>query len=258
MIRWFLVFAFFGSSLSAQQRVYGKIDDEEQNAISSVLVMNMKSGIQTYSDVAGNFSINGNAGDEIRFVRKNYERVSVLFNNENQRYVSVTLYRVAVPIEEVKIAQVKLTGNLETDSRNLTQIDKTEILQKEIGVPKPPEKPRETPPPTVEEVGVIRYALSNIMNFNNLYKNISGDARRMRAQYRYEDLQDHILWLRKRVDDQYFTEAGIPAEKISEFIAFAFYENPVILSSVKARNLNKAIFLLEEKLPVYLKRLKVK
>ena len=257
MIRLLFIFAFVGISISAQQTVYGKITDEEQHPIPATLVMNMKTGFQAYSDLEGNFSINGNFGDEIRFVRKGYERVSLLFNNENQRYVSITLYRVAVAIEEVKIEQVKLTGNLETDSRNLTKIDKAEILNAEIGVPKPPEKPRETPPPTVKEVGVLRYALSNVMNFNNLYKNISGDARRMRTQYRYEDLQDNILWIRKRLDDDYFTEAGIPEEKISEFIAFSFHENPQIVTAIKAKNLTKAMFLMEEKMPIYLERLKV-
>ena len=97
-----------------------------------------------------------------------------------------------------------------------------------------------------------------IENFNNLYKNISGDARRMRTQYRYEDLQDNILWIRKRLDDDYFTEAGIPEEKISEFIALAFNENPQIVTAIKAKNLTKAMFLMEEKMPIYLERLKVK
>lgn len=92
--------------------------------------------------------------------------------------------------------------------------------------------------------------------FNNLYKNISGDARRMRTQYRYEDLQDNILWIRKRLDDDYFAEAGIPEEKISEFIAF--HENPQIVTAIKAKNLTKAMFLMEAKMPIYLERLKVK
>lgn len=45
-----------------------------------------------------------------------------------------------------------------------------------------PKNFREIPLPTVKQVGVLLYALSNVMNFNNLYKNISGDARRMRTQ----------------------------------------------------------------------------
>ena len=80
----------------------------------------------------------------------------------------------------------------------------------------------------------------------------------MRTQYRYEDLQDNILWIRKRLDDDYFAEAGIPEKKISEFIAFSFHENPQIVTAIKAKNLTKAMFLMEEKMPIYLERLKVK
>ena len=256
MVRLFLISLFFAIKISAQQTVYGKITDEEQHPIPAVLVMNMKTGIQIYSDLEGNFSINGNLGDEIRFVRKNYERVSVFFNGENQRYVSITLDRVAVPIEEVKIEQVKLTGNLGTDSRNLTKIDRTEILNAEIGVPKPPEKPREKPADLKKDF--LKPLLFLTIKPQSIYDLLSGDARRKKNRYRYEDLQDNIGWIRKRLDDSYFTEFRIPEEKISEFIAFSFYENPQILSAVKAKNLTKAMFLMEEKMPVYLEKIKVK
>ena len=256
MIRLLFIFAFVGISISAQQTVYGRITDEEQHPIPATLVMNMKTGFQAYSDLEGNFSINGNFGDELRFVRKGYERVSLLFNNENQRYVSITLYRVAVAIEEVKIEEVKLTGNLETDSRNLTIIDKAEILNAEIGVPKPPEKPREKPAEFKKDV--LYSLLSLSVKPQAIYDLISGDARRMKAEYRYEDLQENISWIRQRIDDDYFAEAGIPEEKISEFIAFSFHDNPQIVTAIKAKSLTKAMFLMEEKMPIYLERLKVK
>lgn len=254
MHRLLLLLIFCGVSVAAQQTVYGKITDEERNPIASVLVMNMKSGFQTFSDSAGEYSITGNPGDEIRFVRKNYERVSVIFNDESQRYVSVTLNRIAVVIEEVKIDQTKLTGNLETDSKNLTKVDRTEILNSEIGVPKPPEKPREKAAEFKKDV------LKPLMNLSikpqAIYDLLSGDARRMKTSYRYDDLQDNILWIRTRLDDDYFIESGIPPEKIAEFIAFSFYENPQIVGAIKAKNLSRAMFLMEEKMLVYLQKIK--
>ena len=250
MIRLLFIFAFVGISISAQQTVYGRITDEEQHPIPATLVMNMKTGFQAYSDLEGNFSINGNFRDELRFVRKGYERVSLLFNNENQRYVSITLYRVAVAIEEVKIEEVKLTGNLETDSRNLTIIDKAEILNAEIGVPKPPEKPREKPAEFKKDV--LYSLLSLSVKPQAIYDLISGDARRMKAEYRYEDLQENISWIRQRIDDDYFVKMGIPQGKISEFLQFSIGLKPEINQFIKEKNLSKILFILEDTLPVYL------
>ena len=250
MIRLLFIFAFVGISISAQQTVYGRITDEEQHPIPATLVMNMKTGFQAYSDLEGNFSINGNFRDELRFVRKGYERVSLLFNNENQRYVSITLYRVAVAIEEVKIEEVKLTGNLETDSRNLTKIDKAEILNAEIGVPKPPEKPREKPAEFKKDV--LYSLLSLSVKPQAIYDLISGDARRMKAEYRYEDLQENISWIRQRIDDDYFVKMGIPQGKISEFLQLSIGLKPEINQFIKEKNLSKILFILEDTLPVYL------
>ena len=160
---------------------------------------------------------------------------------------------MAQEIEEVKVSNLRLTGDLNTDARNLTKFDKVAQLQSEIGVPTAPEKPRETPPPTLEKVGVIRYALSNL-NFNNLYKNISGDSRRMRSLYKYEDTQDNIAWIRERIDDDYFTKVGIPEDKITEFLQFSMGLKPEINKWIRARNLSRILFDLEETFPKYLNR----
>ena len=173
-----------------------------------------------------------------------------MFNNENQRYVSIKLYRVAVAIEEVKIEEVKLTGNLETDSRNLTKIDKAEVLNAEIGVPKPPEKPREKPAEFKKDV--LYSLLSLSVKPQAIYDLISGDARRMKAEYRYEDLQENISWIRQRIDDDYFVKMGIPQGKISEFLQFSIGLKPEINQFIKAKNLSKILFILEDTLPVYL------
>ena len=157
----------------------------------------------------------------------------------------------------MKVSPVQLTGDLNTDSRNLTKIDRAAQVEQAVGIPGPPEKPRETPPPTLEKAGIIKYALSNL-NLNTLYKNISGDGRRMRSLYRYEDLQDNIAWIRERVEDDYFTKMNIPKDKISEFLQFSIGLKPEINRWIRARNLERVLFTLEDTFPKYLKNRSVK
>jgi hypothetical protein len=94
------------------------------------------------------------------------------------------------------------------------------------------------------------------LNVQGVYDLVSGKARRQKRAYRYDDLQEHILWVRKRVEDEYFTKTGIPIERISEFIEFSFLYKPQIRTYVKAKNLAGVLLRIEEVIPVYLERLK--
>lgn len=247
-------FLFCFSILISAQTVIGSVTDEDQNPLPAVLVVNLRTDKKAYTDFNGQFKIEGSVNDELRFIRKGYDRNSKIIKSEDfDHSILLVIFRTPQEIEEVKVSTIKLTGDLNVDSKNLTKFDRTAQVQNAIGVPTAPEKPRETPPPTLEKVGVIKYALSNL-NFNNLYKNISGDARRMRSLYRYEDLQDDIGWIRERVEDDYFTKMGIQKDKISEFLQFSMGQKPTITRYIKARNLSKILFDLEETFPKYLSR----
>ena len=153
-------------------------------------------------------------------------------------------------IEEVKVSSLKLTGDLNKDSKSLTKIDKTAQVEKAVGIPGPPEKPREKPAEFKKDV--LYSLLSLSVKPQAIYDLISGDARRMKAEYRYEDLQENISWIRQRIDDDYFVKMGIPQGKISEFLQFSIGLKPEINQFIKAKNLSKILFILEDTLPVYL------
>lgn len=254
MVRILLLLVLFFSTSLFSQKVLGIVTDEDQNPLPSVLVFNMKTEHKAYTNIAGEFTVEVAPNEELRFIRSGFERVSKTIHSQDfNAPFSITLFRSVQEIEEVKVPAVRLSGDLNQDSRNLNKFDKVANLQREVGVPGPPEKPRETPPPTVEQVGVFNYVRSNL-NFNNLYKNISGDARRMRQLYKYEDLQDHINWIRDKVGDDYFVKMEIPTGKIPEFLQFSIGIKPEINKYIKARNLSKVLFILEETLPLYLNR----
>lgn len=243
-----LIFQYFFS-----QQVSGTITDEEENALPAVMVFNMKTEKFVYTSISGEFTIEASLNDELRFVRKNYDRNSKILKEENFIFpLRILMIRSAEEIEEVQVPAYKLSGDINKDAKNLTKIDKVEQLQKEIGVPKPPEKPREKPAEVTKDI-LLPLAFAQL-NVQGIYDVVSGKARRQKNLYRYEDLQDNILWIRKRVSNDYFVKAGIPEEKISEFIQFSIGMKPEIPKYVKAGNLSRILLDMEETLPEYLGR----
>lgn len=254
MLRISTVFLILISCQLFAQQVSGTVTDDEGNPLAATLVFNMKTEQKAYTTVSGQFSISALVNEELRFIRAGYERSSKIIGiNDYSIPLRVIIVRDIQEIEEVIVPAVRLTGDLNTDSRNLNRYDKVAQLQQSIGVPTAPENPRETPPPTLEKVGAIKYALSNL-NVITLYRNISGDARRMRSLYKFEDLQSNISWIRERIEDDYFIQVGIPEQKINEFLQFSIGIKPDINRYIKAQNLSKVLFILEETFPQYLNR----
>lgn len=241
----FLTIYFFG-----QYKITGKTLSENDMIVASVLVVNISNDQKVYSNSLGEFSIEGTEKDEIRFIKKGYERASRKVSDVESS-MNVILVRIPEEIEEVEI--ITTTGDLAKDSKRLTKIDKKEQLQKDIGLPKPPEKPREVP---AEVKKVLLAAAFGNVDVQAVYDLISGKSRRQKRWYKYEDVQDDILWIRKRIDDDDFVKDGIPVERISEFLEFSFIIKPEIRSYVKAKNISRVMFNLDEVIPVYVDRLR--
>lgn len=250
----FLFFAFLCSTLLlSQQTVTGKIVDDNGDNLSAVIVVNMTTDKKVYSNAEGMFSIEANLNDELRFVKQDFNRTSrrVLTNGINSQ-LFITLHQIPRDVGEVKIVK-KLSGDLEVDSRIVAKVDKGEQVRDAVGLPQPIGKMREKP---AEVKSVLLPILLGNLNVQGVYDLISGKARRQKRQYRYDDLQEHILWVRNRVEDDYFTKAGIPADRISEFIEFSFAVKPQVRTYVKARNLSGVMLRMEETIPLFIERLK--
>jgi hypothetical protein len=250
----FLLILLFASGIVfSQQTVTGTITDDNSINLGSVTVINMSTDKKTFSNSSGQFSIEASNNDELRFVRPGYERVSkrVLTNGANYQLL-ITLLKIPEEIEEVKVFK-RLTGDLSEDSRAVAKVNKGEIVQQAVGLPQPVGKMREKP---AEVKKVLLPILLGALDVQGTYDLISGKARRQKRQYRYDDLQTDISWVRNRVGDEYFTKAGIPAERISEFIEFSFLIKPQVRTYVKAKNLAGVLLRLEETIPAYVGRLK--
>jgi hypothetical protein len=239
--------------LLSQQTVTGKIVDDNGDNLSAVIVVNMTTDKKVYSNAEGMFSIEANPNDELRFVKQDFNRTSrrVLTNGINSQ-LFITLHQIPRDVGEVKIVK-KLSGDLEVDSRIVAKVDKGEQVRDAVGLPQPIGKMREKP---AEVKSVLLPILLGNLNVQGVYDLISGKARRQKRQYKYDDLQEHILWVRNRVEDDYFTKAGIPADRISEFIEFSFAVKPQVRTYVKARNLSGVMLRMEETMPLFIERLK--
>lgn len=231
-----LFLLLFSIKFYAQEYVFGKVVSEQHSLMPNVLVVNTKTDEQTYTDGEGNFRIRAKNNEEIRFVKDKYDRVAYhMAPSDFRRAITIIMIRTPEEIQEV-VVRPKLTGNLSEDSKNLAGNDKIEALQNNIGVPRPPEKPREKPADISKNV--LLPLLVGSLNVQALYDVISGKSKRQKRLYKYDDLQDDIVWVRKKVDINYFINLGIPEDKISEFITFAFFMNPKSLKYVKANNLS--------------------
>lgn len=246
----FIIFFSFASSTFAQT-VSGIVLDEDYNALPAVLVFNLRTEKKSYTNIKGEFTVQANVNDELRFVRNGFERnTKILKPQDFSNVLSISLFRNPEEIEEVEVTNLNLSGDLTKDSKKLEKFDKVAQLQREIGVPLPPEKPREKPAELQKDV--LMPLLFLAVKPEAIYDLISGDARRQKSWYKYEDLQDNIKWIRSKVPDEYFTKMNIPPEKISEFLQFSLGIQPEISKGIKAKNLSKVLFALEETYSKYL------
>lgn len=248
--RFSVVLLFSVISMVLSQTVRGKVTDEDGIVLPAVTVINISSDKKTYTDAAGTFSIDASAQDEIRFVRPGFERMSIRTGQNSSEELDIKLIRTAREIEEVKVPNI--TGDLTKDARSVAKADKGRAVQDAVGLPQPTGKMREKP---AEVKQVLVPILLGQLNVQGMYDLISGKARKQKRQYRYDDLQEDILWIRDRVEDDYFTKEGIPEERISEFIAFSFIAKPQSRTFVKSKNLSGALLSMDEMIPVFKARL---
>ncbi|WP_312297945.1 hypothetical protein [Chryseobacterium sp.] len=235
-----------------QQKLEGKILNEDGICLSEVLIVNIKNNRYTYSNKYGEFSIEANLNDEIRFVKNGYERFIIKATNANVKVShNIVLIRRPMDVGEVKI--IPLSGDLSRDSKKLSKVDKFHKLQKDIGLPNPPEIMREKAPSLSDAIQLaIPFGIS--IQLEALYKIISGDARRMKNLYKYEDMQRDVVWLVERMDPTFFISNGIPKERINEFLAYAILQQPRTTHFIKQKNINGAEFEITKALPEFVRR----
>ena len=227
--------ALFFSILGFSQSVSGKVETEEGLSVANVLVINLKTNEKVNTDENGKFTISAKLQDEIRFVKKGYDRVSHIVKSADfDKHILLQMRKSETIINEVVIIPK-------------SKIDR---LKKDIEVPTV-KKGTESKPKPAKWKDVLAL---DIDAFEEL---ITGNARRKKTRYKYEDMQADILQVKEFLGKEYFIENKIPSERIHEFLEFSIIEKPEIKKHMKTGNQTQIMMILEELFPIYHKRLEM-
>ena len=248
MKKLFLVLIILASNIVTAQSLFsGKVETEEGLSIANVLVINLKTNEKVNTDENGKFIISAKLQDEIRFVKKGYDRVSYIVKSADfQEEKYFRLQKSTVTIEEVIISRLKLTGNLVKDSKSLDKEDVNAKIQKSLGTE------------TIEkQVRSISGSAGISFNMASLFAGKKKKEQKQRLE-KYEQFQNNATWISERVDSEYFVSKGIPEVKVAEFIQFSLTQKPEVAGYIKTNNFPKIMTALDQLIPVYLKKIEKK
>ena len=182
------------------QNIKGKIVSDSVS-VNQVLVVNIYSQEKTYSNSQGQFIINANLGDEIRFVKEGYERKVLKIINKDEIFIN--LIKLITEIEEVEVKK-KLSGDLTTDSKLFNENKKKVALNNDIKVYFKTRSSEELMKP---KPGEFVQPVSSGITFGEI-----------KNKWKLPDL---VEWLRENLTDGYFISFGMESPEINSFIYYS-------------------------------------
>ena len=225
----------FFSVLGFSQSISGKVETEEGLSIGNVLVINIKTNEKVNTDENGKFTISAKLQDEIRFVKKGYDRVSHIVKSADfDKHILLKMRETETVIKEVVIIPK-------------SKIDR---LKKDIEVPTVKKGTESKPRPA-------RWKDVLALDIDAFEELITGNARRKKTRYKYEEMQADVLQVKEFLGEEYFIENKIPSERIHEFLEFSIIEKPEIKKHMKTGNQTQIMMILEEMFLIYHKRLEM-
>lgn len=207
MIRILIAFFLSISGVMFSQKVSGIVMDEEGNLLAATLVINVTTAERTLSNTKGEFSINASPDNELRLVRKGYERKSkIVVQLDFVVTFKVTLVKLAQEIEEVEIKQ-KLSGDLKTDNKYFGPPKDEIILNSQI-----------------RQYHRQKSDASVIQAKRNEFVQPKGQGfETAKIGFKWTDV-DFSLYLNNSLGDDYFYSLGLTKLQIQSFIFFALVD----------------------------------
>lgn len=228
------------------------VSSEDGNSLNNVLIYKNGRYISS-SKTNGIFNIECEYNSEISFLKTGYDVVKIKISNISSTDLKIILQPSETLIPEVKISNTRISGNLKKDVSQFKNNDTIFKLQKEIGLPKSPEKPRERPPELTRDI--LLPLLGATICLENVYKVISGDSKKMKRLYKYEDMLEEVKWLKANFNNEYFQNIGIDSNHINEFLQYSLMNNENIKKGIKENNTSKIMLGFEATSTTYKKRI---
>lgn len=189
----------------AQSYIFGKIISEDGTEMQDVNVINIRTDEMVVSNRDGHFMVSGRVGDELRFVKAGYERLTKKVSQENtQSSMNISLVRLTIQIPEVEVKQ-GLTGNLKIDSKNYNRPKKVEKLTKEID-----QYIAQKSDPRILAAQPGEFVQPKGQGFTI-----------GKVKDRWDDI-DLMSYLKTSLGDEYFTDLKINKSQIDHFIYYVF------------------------------------
>jgi len=233
----------------SQQNIAGKIVDEDHNNLTGVLVFNITKNIKAYSNISGDYLIEADENDEVKFIKEGFYRIDKIIKRETfASQLQIQLARAETLIQEVKI-DYKPIGNLDKDSKYLDDSKKVadlkssvnEYMKSELNEP----LPKNVIPKSFQ--GHDFQAGHASVNLLTIFGEVSGLIKKA-AGYKittpnYVETQNFIARIKAEVNLSIFKKYGMDEEKIDHFLAYAEKINH--LSKKYRKDFNAAIILSE-------------
>lgn len=67
----------------SQQNIAGKIVDEDHNNLTGVLVFNITKNIKAYSNISGDYLIEADENDEVKFIKEGFYRIDKIIKKKH-------------------------------------------------------------------------------------------------------------------------------------------------------------------------------
>ena len=223
LLFFFTVFA----NLYSQEYIFGKVTSEQNTEIAGVLVINIKTDEETYTNKDGNFMIAAKSKDLLRFVKQKFDRVSYTIKPEDfQKAITISMQKSTIEIDEVEIKN-KLTGNLKDDINKVENKKKTKLNQE------------------ISKMNLEKTDLTILLPRAGEFKQPKGEGfsvGTIKDRWDTVDVNQGYLYI---LGEYYFVEeVGLQKEEVAHFIGY-------VMQSLNLKNIKKKGYFLSEDIATF-------